>query len=176
MTKILFYYYMYYHSTVFGDNSKSYCKSNLIKMKHFDWSKSISSYLFQNFLSSSNISLPVEIKTDLKTQYAALNAHALHATTPIIVQSLTTASSENKHFRKNTWKNIMFLPHFLTLRIWQEHAEKGQSQRETGRGDSSSWARWCSFPSAKNLYILLLKKDMRERDRETCISIWQISH
>lgn len=76
------------------------------------------------------------------------------------------ASSENKHFRKNTWKNIMFLPHFLTLRIWQEHTEKGQSQRETSRGDSSSWVRWCSFPSAKKLYILLLKKHRRERKRE----------
>lgn len=57
----------------------------------------------------------LEIKKDLKTQYATLDTHHLHVT-PIIVQPLTTASLENKLFRKNTWKNIMFLAHFLTLR------------------------------------------------------------
>jgi len=38
------------------------------------------------------------------------------------------ASSENKHFRKNTWKNIMFLLHFLTLRRWQEHMKRAISE------------------------------------------------
>lgn len=63
----------------------------------------------------------------MKTQYSALNIHHLHLA-PTIVQPLTMASSENKKFRKNTWKNSMFLPHFLTLRIQQEHTERAISQ------------------------------------------------
>lgn len=37
-------------------------------------------------------------------------------------------SSENKLFRKNTWKNIMFLRHYLTLRMQQKLTERAISE------------------------------------------------
>lgn len=78
------------------------------------------------FLKAVSLS-QLKIKKDRKMQYSALNTHNRHLA-PIIVQPLTMASSENKLFRKNTWKNIIFLPHFLTLRIWQEHTERAISE------------------------------------------------